>query len=82
MQTTLKRTPIELDGHTNINAPLEVAESLQQRALFTVRTDRFELYTKGQGTGTMRFAIGRGTFEAYEVHLPDGQRNVIVQRLY
>lgn len=82
MQTTLKRNLIELEGNTNINAPIKVSAVDQPRDLFTVRTESFELYTEGALTGRHRFMICRGTWEAYEVHTPDGQKNVIVQRLY
>lgn len=81
MQTSL----IELEGEGNINRPIRVwpnghPERIQY--LFTVRTERFELYTEGPNTGRHRFTICRGTWEAYEVLTGDGQRNVIVQRLF
>lgn len=82
MQTTLKRNLIELEGNTNINAPIKISTSDESRDFFTVRTDRFELYTEGPNTGRQRFSICRGTWEAYEVLTGDGQKNVIVQRLY
>lgn len=72
---------IRFEGNNNMETPLRITEDPLD-ALFTVDQD-FGLYT--EGTLTQRGYFGllcRGTWQAYEFQTADGQRNVIVQRVY
>jgi hypothetical protein len=72
---------IRLEGDNNAESPLTVTgEPLD--AIFRIDQD-FGLYTQGTLTKRAYFGLlSRGTYQAYEFQTADGQRNVIVQRVY
>jgi hypothetical protein len=80
-QVIRKPAVIQFDGDNNAENPLTVTgEPLD--ALFRIDQD-FGLYTQGTLTKRAYFGLlSPGTYQAYEFQTADGQRNVIVQRVY
>lgn len=81
----IKVTLIGLEGKSNADKPLQVDKYLQndQQTLFEVPCDDFCFYTVGKITPRQYFGkLCKGTWYAYEQLSPEGQKSVIVQRMY
>lgn len=72
---------ITLQGKSNADSPVQIQETVH--TIFCVDENDFGLYTVGPVTGRQYFGkIMRGKWSAYEVLGPDGQKSVILQRMY
>lgn len=74
---------ITLEGKSNADSPVQIGGPSDQHTLFRVEENDFGLYTDGPITGRQYWGrILRGTWYAYEVLSPDGQKSVILQKTY
>jgi hypothetical protein len=79
----MRITLIDLYGESNRDNPIRVKlRSDSEQTLYKVSHEKFRLFTEGETTGRHQFSICRGTWEVYEVHTDDGQKNVIVSRVW